>query len=179
MEPTRTGKAAPDDTPETYRQVGTTRSTTSNWRSPLSSRSVASKPASRRSRASPASPLVLYRYKPEDYIHKFKPDPKKFRKYPGYENMTMAERREFFGYTYTGPNGPPEALTPASRDEMLKQIESEKLLDAEHGPRLSPLPLREGVGGRGGRGALPPTVTPSPPPQRPLPAQGVATTKTC
>jgi hypothetical protein len=84
----------------------------------------------------PGQPLVLYRYKPQDYIHKFKPDPKSFQKYPGYENMTMAERRAFFGYTYTGPNGPPEALTPASRDEMLKQIESEKLLDAEYGPRL-------------------------------------------
>jgi hypothetical protein len=50
--------------------------------------------------------------------------------------MTMAERRAMFGYTYTGPNGPPEALTPASRDEMLKHEEIEKLLDAEYGPRL-------------------------------------------
>jgi hypothetical protein len=52
----------------------------------------------------------------------------------------MAERRAMFGYTYTGPNGPPEALTPASRDEMLKEMakqeEIEKLLDAEYGPRL-------------------------------------------
>ena len=52
----------------------------------------------------------------------------------------MAERREFFGYTYIGPNGPPEALTPASRDEMLKQQGIEELLDAEYGPRLSPSP---------------------------------------
>ena len=36
--------------------------------------------------------------------------------------MTMSERREYFGYTYTGPNGPPEALTPASRDLMIKQM---------------------------------------------------------
>jgi hypothetical protein len=81
----------------------------------------------------PGQPIVLYRYKPNDYIHKFKPDPKNFRPYPGYENMTMAERREFFGYTYTGPNGPPEALTPASRDLMLKQMAEEELLKAEYG----------------------------------------------
>src|SRR5580698_8285919 len=88
----------------------------------------------------PGDPIVLYRYKPTDYIHKFSPDPKNWQKYPGFENMTMAERRAMFGYTYTGPNGPPEALTPASRDEMLKQIEKqeeiEKRLDAEYGPRL-------------------------------------------
>jgi hypothetical protein len=88
----------------------------------------------------PGQPIVLYRYKPTDYIHKFSPDPKNWQKYPGFENMTMAERRAMFGYTYTGPNGPPEALTPASRDEMLKQIESEKLLDAEYGPRLDRTP---------------------------------------
>jgi hypothetical protein len=88
----------------------------------------------------PGQPIVLYRYKPTDYIHKFSPDPKNWQKYPGFENMTMAERRAMFGYTYTGPNGPPEALTPASRDEMLKEMakqeEIEKLLDAEYGPRL-------------------------------------------
>jgi hypothetical protein len=84
----------------------------------------------------PGQPIVLYRYKPQDYIRKFSPDPKNWQKYPGFENMTMAERRAMFGYTYTGPNGPPEALTPASRDEMLKQEEIEKLLDAEYGPRL-------------------------------------------
>src|SRR5580658_9368286 len=84
----------------------------------------------------PGQPVVLYRYKPTDYVHKFSPDPKNWQKYPGFENMTMAERRAMFGYTYTGPNGPPEALTPASRDEMLKHEEIEKLLDAEYGPRL-------------------------------------------
>jgi hypothetical protein len=81
----------------------------------------------------PGQPKVLYRYKADDYIHKFKPDPKNFQPYPGYENMTMSERREFFGYTYTGPNGPPEALTPASRDLMLKQMAEEELLKAEYG----------------------------------------------
>ena len=79
----------------------------------------------------PGEPIVLYRYKPNDYIHKFKPDPKNFRPYPGWENMTMAERREFFGYTYTGPNGPPEALTPASRDAMIKQMAEEEELRAK------------------------------------------------
>jgi hypothetical protein len=92
----------------------------------------------------PGRPIVLYRYKPTDYIHKFSPDLKNWQKYPGFENMTMAERRAMFGYTYTGPNGPPEALTPASRDEMLKQMAieeaNEEALDAEYGPRLSPSP---------------------------------------
>ena len=88
----------------------------------------------------PGQPIVLYRYKPTDYIHKFSPDPKNWQKYPGFENMTMAERRAMFGYTYTGPNGPPEALTPASRDEMLKQMAIEEALDAEYGPRLDRTP---------------------------------------
>ncbi len=81
----------------------------------------------------PGQPKVVYRYKPDDYIRKFKRDPKNFRPYPGYENMTMSERREYFGYTYTGPNGPPEALTPASRDLMIKQMAEEELLKAEYG----------------------------------------------
>ena len=88
----------------------------------------------------PGEPIVIYSYKPRDYIHKFTPDPKNWQKYPGYEKMTMAERREFFGYTYTGPNGPPEALTPASRDEMLAQMKIEEALDAEYGPRLDRTP---------------------------------------
>ena len=125
------GKAAADDTPETIVK----------WYDEIDDAELAiATEQERREQAGepplprkPGQPIVLYRYKPQDYIHKFKPDPKNWRKYPGYENMTMAERREFFGYTYTGP---PEALTPASRDEMLKQIESEKLLDAEYGPRL-------------------------------------------
>ena len=29
----------------------------------------------------PGAPMVLYRYKPQDYIHQFRPDPKNFRKY--------------------------------------------------------------------------------------------------
>jgi hypothetical protein len=128
------GKAAADDTPETIVR----------WIDELTDEEVqiASEQERREKEGEPplprkpGQPIVLYRYKPTDYIHKFSPDPKNWQKYPGFENMTMAERRAMFGYTYTGPNGPPEALTPASRDEMLKQIESEKLLDAEYGPRL-------------------------------------------
>ena len=55
-------------------------------------------------------PKVLYRYKPEDYVRRWKPDTRAWRAYPGWENMTMYQRREFFGYSYTGPLGPIEAL---------------------------------------------------------------------
>ena len=81
----------------------------------------------------PGQPKVQYRYKPDDYIHKFKPDERAKRPYPGWENMTMAERREFFGYTYSGPVGPPEALTPASRDAMLVELAAEAVLRDEYG----------------------------------------------
>jgi len=60
-------------------------------------------------------PKVVYRYKPNDYIHKFKPDERAKRPYPGWENMTKPERREFFGYTYEGPVAPLTMLTPASQ----------------------------------------------------------------
>ena len=79
----------------------------------------------------PGQPMVLYRYKPEDYIRRFKPDARAKRPYPGWETMTMAERREFFGYTYTGPGGPPEALTPASRDAMLAEIAAREAAGVE------------------------------------------------
>ena len=60
-------------------------------------------------------PQVVYRYKPDDYIHKFKPDERAARPYPGWENMTKPERREFFGYTYQGEVAPLSMLTPASQ----------------------------------------------------------------
>jgi hypothetical protein len=138
VELTRSGKAAADDISETIVR----------WIDELTDAEVViAVEQERREKAGepplprkPGQPIVLYRYKPTDYIHKFSPDPKNWQKYPGFENMTMAERRAMFGYTYTGPNGPPEALTPASRDEMLKEMakqeEIEKLLDAEYGPRL-------------------------------------------
>jgi hypothetical protein len=62
-----------------------------------------------------SGPKVLYRYKPEDYIHRFKPDERAARPYPGWENMTKPERREFFGYTYDGPVAPLSMLTPESQ----------------------------------------------------------------
>ena len=172
MEPTRTGgKAAADDTPETIvKWIDEIDDAEVQIATEQDRREKAGEPPLPRK---PGQPIVLYRYKPTDYIHKFSPDPKSWQKYLGFENMTMAERRAMFGYTYTGPNGPPEALTPASRDEMLKQIESEKLLDAEQRPPPLPLPLREGVGGRGlgeqrQRQVLAPTLNPTRP-QRPLP----------
>ena len=45
----------------------------------------------------------------------------------------MAERRDFFGYSYDGPLGPAEALTPASRDLMLAQQAAEEKLKEEYG----------------------------------------------
>ena len=60
-------------------------------------------------------PKVDYRYKPDDYIHKFKPDERAKRPYPGWENMTKPERREFFGYDYEGPVAPLSMLTPESQ----------------------------------------------------------------
>ena len=135
---TRSGKAAADDTPETIvRWIDELTDEEVQIAAEQERREKAGEPPLPRK---PGQPIFLYRYKPTDYIHKFSPDPKNWQKYPGFENMTMAERRAMFGYTYTGPNGPPEALTPASRDEMLKEMakqeEIEKLLDAEYGPRL-------------------------------------------
>jgi hypothetical protein len=43
------------------------------------------------------------------------PDERAAQTYPGWENITKPERREFFDYTYTGPVKPLEMLTPASR----------------------------------------------------------------
>ena len=62
-----------------------------------------------------SGPKVLYRYKPDDYIHRFKPDERAARPYPGWENMTKPERREFFGYTYDGQVAPLSMLTPESQ----------------------------------------------------------------
>jgi hypothetical protein len=60
-------------------------------------------------------PRRIYKYKEGDYALTWVPDERAARKYPGWENMTKPERREFFGYTYTGPVAPLEMLTPASR----------------------------------------------------------------
>ena len=78
-------------------------------------------------------PKVLYRYKPDDYARRWKPDPRAWRVYPGWENMTLHQRREFFGYTYTGPLGPIEALSPAGQIAMLADQAEEAVLIAEYG----------------------------------------------
>jgi hypothetical protein len=78
-------------------------------------------------------PKVLYRYKPDDYARRWKPDPRAWRVYPGWENMTLHQRREFFGYTYTGPLGPIEALSPAGQIAMLADQAEEAALVAEYG----------------------------------------------
>jgi len=78
-------------------------------------------------------PKVIYRYKPDDYIHRFKPDERAKRPYPGWENMTMAERREFFGYTYDGPVAPLEMLTPASRAAGEAALAEQAVLRDEYG----------------------------------------------
>jgi hypothetical protein len=78
-------------------------------------------------------PKVLYRYKPDDYARGWKPDPRAWRRYPGWENMTLHQRREFFGYTYTGPLGPIEALSPEGQVAMLADQAEEAALVAEYG----------------------------------------------
>jgi hypothetical protein len=78
-------------------------------------------------------PKVVYRYKPDDYALTWQPDPRAWRAYPGWENMTMYQRREFFGYTYTGPLGPIEALSPAGQIAMLADQAEEAVLVAEYG----------------------------------------------
>jgi hypothetical protein len=78
-------------------------------------------------------PRVVYRYKPDDYARRWKPDPQAWRPYPGWENMTLPQRRAFFGYTYTGPLGPIEALSPAGQIAMLADQAEEAALVAEYG----------------------------------------------
>ena len=60
-------------------------------------------------------PRRIYMHKPNDYALTWKPDERAQRKYPGWENMTKPERREFFGYTYDGPVAPLTMLTPKSQ----------------------------------------------------------------
>jgi len=47
--------------------------------------------------------------------------------------MTMAERREFFGYTYDGPVAPLEMLTPASRAAGEAALAEQAVLRDEYG----------------------------------------------
>jgi hypothetical protein len=73
-EPTRGGKTAPDDTPETivkwYDEIDDVELAIATEQE---RREQAGEPPLPRK---PGQPIVLYRFKPQDYIHKFKPDPK-------------------------------------------------------------------------------------------------------
>ena len=60
----------------------------------------------------PPGPRRIYMHKPDDYALRWKPDPRNFQHYPGWENMTKPERRAFFGYTYEGPVAPLSMLSP-------------------------------------------------------------------
>jgi hypothetical protein len=61
-------------------------------------------------------PRVVYKHKPGDYALTWKgPDPRNLEKYPGWENMTMPERRAYFGYKYEGPGCPISMLSPESQ----------------------------------------------------------------
>ena len=42
-------------------------------------------------------PRRIYKYQPDDDALTWVPDERAGRKYPGWENMTKPERREFFG----------------------------------------------------------------------------------
>ena len=119
MEPTCTGgKAAADDTPETIVK----------WIDEIDDAEVQIATEQDRREKAGEPPLrenpgrqSCYRYKPTDYIHKSGPDPKSWQKYPGFENMTMAERRASVRHTYTGPrpawrpSPPPRATRCSSR----------------------------------------------------------------
>jgi len=63
----------------------------------------------------PPGPRRIYMHKPDDYALRWKPDPKNFQHYPGWENMTKPERRAFFGYTYEGPVAPLSMLSAESQ----------------------------------------------------------------
>jgi hypothetical protein len=76
-------------------------------------------------------PKMIYRYKPDDYARRWKPDPRAWRHYPGWENMTMAQRREFFGYTYDGPGAPLDMLSPAAQIAIAAEAAEAEVAAAE------------------------------------------------
>jgi hypothetical protein len=82
----------------------------------------------------PPGPKRIYKYKPGDYGATWKgADPKSFAHYPGWENMTMAERRAFFGYTYKGPGCPISMLSAESQAAYAAQQEVEAAERKEYG----------------------------------------------
>jgi hypothetical protein len=82
-------------------------------------------------------PRRIYQHKPDDYARRWKPDPRAWRHYPGWENMTLAQRRAFFGYNYDGPLAPLEVLSPAGQAAVLAEqaaeAAAEAALTAEYG----------------------------------------------
>jgi hypothetical protein len=78
-------------------------------------------------------PRRIYKYKPDDDALTWVPDERAARKYPGWENRTKPERREFFGDTYTGPVAPLEMLMPGRG--LLPWLGR-----SEGGARVSPAP---------------------------------------
>jgi len=82
----------------------------------------------------PPGPKRIYKYKPGDYGATWKgADPRSFAHYPGWENMTMAERRAFFGYTYKGPGCPISMLSAESQAAYAAQQEVEAAERREYG----------------------------------------------
>ena len=79
-------------------------------------------------------PRVVYKYKPGDYALTWKgPDPRSFADYPGWENMTMPQRRAFFGYSYTGPGCPISMLSPEAQAAHAAQQAVEAAERKEYG----------------------------------------------
>ena len=79
-------------------------------------------------------PRVIYKHKPGDYALTWKgPDPRSFEDYPGWENMTMPQRRAFFGYTYTGPGAPISLLSAEAQAAHAVQLAAEAAERKEYG----------------------------------------------
>ncbi|HET6237405.1 MAG TPA: hypothetical protein VFE41_20960 [Acetobacteraceae bacterium] len=109
-EAARGGKAAAEEPAEIIRWIDEIDDTEMNEEIERLRREAAGEPPL----AVKPGPRRIYKYKPDDYARTWVPDKRAARKYPGWENMTTPERREFFGYTYTGPVAPLAILTPAS-----------------------------------------------------------------
>jgi hypothetical protein len=82
----------------------------------------------------PPGPKRIYKHKPGDYALRWKgPDPRSFEHYPGWENMTMEQRRAFFDYTYKGPGCPISMLSAESQAAYAAQQEVEAAERTEYG----------------------------------------------
>jgi hypothetical protein len=87
----------------------------------------------------PPGPRRIYKHRPGDYALTWKgPDPRNLEHYPGWENMTMAERRTFFDYTYAGPGCPISMLSPESQAEYAAQQAADAAERKEYGQPEAP-----------------------------------------